>query len=729
MKIHIALILSIVISHYSSAQSCNVLDEFNSTLTNTITEAEYTSFPWYNDSTFLDTYYNTLIQRFGGAVVRTDIESVWLRVPVVFWVYRDNNGGPGSGTSAALPTELNLQRIMDDANNSHVDNGINFRYYINSVRFIDNSSFVVPSNRIQRLQMVHLHRIPNAMNVHIVNGGGSEFFWDTNAIFIERDVYLSANAAETFTHEIGHFFGLLHTHFGFNVPCFKEPVSRGTVVNPCPPFISKRCRHTGDLLCDTAADPNMSDDTEPSQLPSNNNCTYVRGQTDFYGRVYTPQVSNYMAYGNFGCSTTFTDGQKKIMNWFAFGRGLGGDTWLPTEANSFDRFEPDNADVAARVVPLNILQTHSFHQDGRTDNVDWYRFQFASTNQVLTYRIEIGAAAGSVNPVQEVKVYLRTADGSAGLRITGLNTFIQNGKQITEIPCYLLTPNQNYLIEVIRGTTFGRYNFLLTGSESLSIIGSDVCTSIPFSVANLPVGTPIVWSSSNPNGVAINSLTGVATRVNNFNGQVILMATISGACGNINFTKTVTVGTPPPTNISGPNYNLCRQRGHPQEEGTYHLVNPIPNVTYHWEFVKNSGATLSLGSGLSVTINASAGFFYTSGAGTHTLRVRSFSCGQFSTWHSSSIIFMNCSMARMTVFPNPSSEELNVNYEIDSLSEVQVLSEFQVSLINSVQEKVYSVISNERSIKIPVGKLPKGIYYLTITNKEGVIRRRILIDR
>jgi hypothetical protein len=46
------ILLLTMMGHYSIAQSCNVIDEFNPALTNTITETEYTSFPWHKDSTF-----------------------------------------------------------------------------------------------------------------------------------------------------------------------------------------------------------------------------------------------------------------------------------------------------------------------------------------------------------------------------------------------------------------------------------------------------------------------------------------------------------------------------------------------------------------------------------------------------------------------------------------------------------------------------------------------------
>jgi len=268
---------------------------------------------------------------------------------------------------------------------------------------------------------------------------------------------------------------------------------------------------------------------------------------------------------------------------------------------------------------------------------------------------------------------------------------------------------------------------MTTDTRGIGIAGQDiVCSTEQYSMGSQNVS----WSTSNPSGLTINASTGEATRVGSFNGQITIIATIAGACGNTNFTKTVTVGTPTPTGINGPNYDLCRQRDHPQNEGAYHVNNPLPGVTYHWEFVRSNGQVFSLGSDLVVWINASAGIFFSSGAGTHTLRVRAFSCGQFSPWHSSSIIFLNCSMARLAIYPNPASEELNISYQADSINGMDfTFEEYQITLLNSGQEKIYSFIGTEKSVTIPIGQFPKGTYYLIINNKESVIQRRIIIDR
>ena len=89
-------------------------------------------------------------------------------------------------------------------------------------------------------------------------------------------------------HELGHYFGLLHTH---ETAKGKELVDRSN------------CRNTGDLLCDTPADPNLYTTTDPST------CQYTGAHTDANKERYTPEVGNLMSYAPERCRQTFSQGQ------------------------------------------------------------------------------------------------------------------------------------------------------------------------------------------------------------------------------------------------------------------------------------------------------------------------------------------------------------------------------------------------------------------------------------
>lgn len=102
------------------------------------------------------------------------------------------------------------------------------------------------------------------------------------------------------THELGHVFGLMHTHQGYNGNN-PELVTRGSGAN---------CDTKGDQLCDTPADPKLTNLV-------NSNCNYTGNATDANGDAYTPDASNIMSYSLKACRTTLTAGQLSNVSYSA----------------------------------------------------------------------------------------------------------------------------------------------------------------------------------------------------------------------------------------------------------------------------------------------------------------------------------------------------------------------------------------------------------------------------
>lgn len=112
---------------------------------------------------------------------------------------------------------------------------------------------------------------------------------------------------KVFLHEIGHYFGLLHTFQDSNNADItkRELVTRGAGAN---------CSSTGDQLCDTNADP-----FERLSVMTAYDCTEKVSLdiVDANGEQYTPPISNIMSY-NLHCGQIFTAQQyQKMMASFA----------------------------------------------------------------------------------------------------------------------------------------------------------------------------------------------------------------------------------------------------------------------------------------------------------------------------------------------------------------------------------------------------------------------------
>ncbi len=101
-----------------------------------------------------------------------------------------------------------------------------------------------------------------------------------------------------FLHELGHYFGLLHTFQDSNNP----DISKRELVTR---VASSNCATTGDLLCDTPADP-----FEREPLLSSYYCNDPLPATllDAQGNTFQPPLNNIMSY-HIRCGDVFTNQQ------------------------------------------------------------------------------------------------------------------------------------------------------------------------------------------------------------------------------------------------------------------------------------------------------------------------------------------------------------------------------------------------------------------------------------
>ncbi|WP_138940679.1 carbohydrate-binding protein [Aquimarina agarivorans] len=168
--------------------------------------------------------------------------------------------------------------------------------YINSDQFYDfimNDETAI-TNAYEVDQVLNLFFANSILNA---NGGSycgyayfpnpSDLENDLNRIFMDNDC-MGGFPETTFTHEIGHYLDLFHTHETF----------RGSeYVN------GTNCSTTGDLICDTPADPQLS------FAKVNTNCNYTFFETDSNGDVYNPDTSNIMSYSRHSCRTKLSPQQ------------------------------------------------------------------------------------------------------------------------------------------------------------------------------------------------------------------------------------------------------------------------------------------------------------------------------------------------------------------------------------------------------------------------------------
>lgn len=278
---------------------------------------------------------------------------------------------------------------------------------------------------------------------------------------------------------------------------------------------------------------------------------------------------------------------------------------------------------------------------------------------------------------------------------------------------------------------------MTTNTRGITRIAGDnaVCSAGTYVLQSQPPGSTTTWSSSNPNGLNINSATGFATRVNNFNGPITISANVSGGlCTAANNTRTIWVGTP---TFSSPSVD-----GSTYYSGSCHGVCP----GFHTATVSINGASgVAPFSNISWTVNPSGAVswqwdpytsqitfetlpyytpypFYFDGTATN-------SCGS-SPFQFCFISGPNCQQGFSYSFsPNPAGEELIVTKENSTQSDNKDSELIEFAIYNSSMKKVYSTVSADSRIRISTNNFPEGQYILHVINKEGVIRKHILIKR
>lgn len=131
-----------------------------------------------------------------------------------------------------------------------------------------------------------LHQTAKRLNVYLV-----EDMWEPGICGFGggRTIWLRKACPESFTHEMGHVFGLAHTFAG----------------NGTENVDGSNCDTAGDGICDTPADPYNPALTD--EIDYQRGCEFIFEGLDANGQYYQPDMGNIMSY--YGCDCGFTRGQ------------------------------------------------------------------------------------------------------------------------------------------------------------------------------------------------------------------------------------------------------------------------------------------------------------------------------------------------------------------------------------------------------------------------------------
>lgn len=262
---------------------------------------------------------------------------------------------------------------------------------------------------------------------------------------------------------------------------------------------------------------------------------------------------------------------------------------------------------------------------------------------------------------------------------------------------------------------------MTTDARGIGISGPDVvCTVGQYSFAGLGV----TWSSNNPNGLSI-SVTGFATRQNNFNGQVTIAATINGGCGGTttSFTRNIWVGEPSPVTQFSVYQQICGS-------GVQWWLDPTPwtpYTTYNWTFA-DAGNPTPFGTTQSATAPMYI-YLYGNASSSWDMTVTpQNACGVGATY---STTWGNpCDGGgdeTYSIYPNPSNGEITI---ASGVLEIQSYDKrYFVTIVNEQNKVMYQdeLLVGGR-IKVQVQNWEAGTYYAKLVGGVSAKQIRLIVE-
>lgn len=209
-------------------------------------------------------------------------------VPVYYHIVAKSDGTGGAGLKRIFESHCELNQAY---------NQFDIGFYIAGIDTILSTSLWNYQNQYLGYQAFNQYNEANVCNIY-VNGnlpGLCGFATFPNSGSNGGGIFLNAECMGTGTttlpHEMGHYFGLLHT---FDTSYGIEFVD------------SSNCSTDGDLFCDTPAD--FVDFRAP--------CPYTGDSTDPHGDLYRTVIDEtlYMSYFNDNCTNRFSPMQQVEMN-------------------------------------------------------------------------------------------------------------------------------------------------------------------------------------------------------------------------------------------------------------------------------------------------------------------------------------------------------------------------------------------------------------------------------
>ncbi len=256
-----------------------------------------------------------MTQRLQNNLANLDVDAPTYRdtrfVPIQFHLVA-NDGGTG---------RVEVTDVLDQLcrlNQDFLDHDIQF-FLKDELNFIDADDLFEYAGYPDELgdAIMQSEEDPNAINVFIIKELGPSFFIPSTYVTLEDWILVNQNYIDgegvMLSHQMGHFFSLLHTFQGWPGPYNESEYGQQAPAttpngNPVELVDQSNCETAGDFLCDTPADYWF---IQPFA-----DCRYVGNVTDANGDPVDPDEELIMSF-YFDCNRDdyyFSPMQSQVMN-------------------------------------------------------------------------------------------------------------------------------------------------------------------------------------------------------------------------------------------------------------------------------------------------------------------------------------------------------------------------------------------------------------------------------
>ena len=234
-------------------------------------------------------YLKSFFTSFSSIASLSSIPSQKTTLPVQVYIVRKSDGSGGI-------SEAQVKQALSKVN--QIFSGSSIQFDACNVITIDSDEYFNFDKKTSDVSLTSDNYDNGAINLYCVGTLADKGkVIDSYGSFPASNSFLAvisesaAMSISPLAHQLGHLFGLLDTHES----SFGPELASGVT-----------CRSTGDLMCDTPADPGLSGKVDQ-------NCNYTGTDLDHRRDPYNPAVNNIMSSAPNHCRTTFSEDQLEVI--------------------------------------------------------------------------------------------------------------------------------------------------------------------------------------------------------------------------------------------------------------------------------------------------------------------------------------------------------------------------------------------------------------------------------